>query len=123
MNPVVKQNITLGLFLTNNGAQARSMTKEYRLNIRINQPFKENLQAVAQYHGLSVSSYVHSVLVKQIRQEFKELDGIIAANSQMPDQRLVRDNPPMIEQDRTANAKDYGSIPDETAIEPKRKTG
>lgn len=43
--------------------------KETRLNIRVKPNFKDDLQAVADYHGLTVSSYVHSVLVKAIREE------------------------------------------------------
>ena len=45
------------------------VSKETRLNIRISPLFKDDLQRVADFHGLTVSSYVHSVLVKQIRLE------------------------------------------------------
>lgn len=45
------------------------MSKETRLNIRVKPKFKDDLQAVADYHGLTVSSYVHSILVKTIREE------------------------------------------------------
>ena len=45
------------------------MNKEIRLNIRVKPDFKADLEAVAEYHGLTVSSYVHSVLIKKIREE------------------------------------------------------
>jgi tRNA (Thr-GGU) A37 N-methylase len=43
--------------------------KETRLNIRVKPDFKKDLEAVADFHGLTVSSYVHSVLVKKMREE------------------------------------------------------
>lgn len=45
------------------------MGKEVRLNIRITPQFKAELQEIAAFHGLSLSSYVHSVMVRQLRRE------------------------------------------------------
>ena len=45
------------------------VSKETRLNIRVKPNFKADLEAVAEFHGLTVSSYVHSVLVRKIREE------------------------------------------------------
>ncbi len=45
------------------------VNKETRLNIRITPEFKADLEMVAKYHGLTMTSYVHSVLVKKIREE------------------------------------------------------
>jgi hypothetical protein len=45
------------------------VSKEIRLNIRIKPDIKAELQAVADFHGLTVSSYVHSVLIKKLREE------------------------------------------------------
>lgn len=45
------------------------MGKEVRLNIRITPQFKADLQEIAAFHGLSLSSYVHSVMVRQLRRE------------------------------------------------------
>lgn len=49
------------------------VSKENRLNIRVKPDFKDDLRKIATYHGLTVSSYVHSVLVKTIRQEKENL--------------------------------------------------
>ena len=43
--------------------------KETRLNIRITPEFRERLEILAEYHGLSFSAYAHSLLVKAVREE------------------------------------------------------
>lgn len=45
------------------------MRKDTRLNLRITPEFRERIERLAEYHGLTMSSYVHSVLVKAIRRE------------------------------------------------------
>lgn len=45
------------------------MPKREQINFRVKPEMKADLDALADFHGLTVSSYVHSVLVKQIRQE------------------------------------------------------
>jgi antitoxin component of RelBE/YafQ-DinJ toxin-antitoxin module len=45
------------------------MSRETRLNIRITPEFQEELKAIAAYYGLTVSSYVHSTLVRKLREE------------------------------------------------------
>ena len=45
------------------------MNKVNKLNIRISDELKAGLEAVAEYRGLTVSSYVHSLLVRTVREE------------------------------------------------------
>lgn len=45
------------------------MSKETRLNIRITPEFQKELQMIARFHGLTLTSYVHSTLVQRLRQE------------------------------------------------------
>ena len=49
-----------------------TMSKEFRLNIRVTPAFKEALHLAAAWHGLTVSSYVHSLLVKELRKEHED---------------------------------------------------
>lgn len=49
--------------------------KETRLNLRITPGFRAEIEQLAEYHGLTLSSYAHSVLVKAIRRERQELAG------------------------------------------------
>jgi hypothetical protein len=46
-----------------------AMPKETRLNLRISDEFRRDIESLAAYHGLTLSSYAHSLLVKQIRRE------------------------------------------------------
>lgn len=45
------------------------VTKDTRINIRLTPEFRSQLEAVAGYYGLTLSSYVHSLLVRSLRQE------------------------------------------------------
>ena len=45
------------------------MAKGTRLNLRISEAFRDDIERLAEYHGLSLSSYAHSLLVKAIRRE------------------------------------------------------
>lgn len=45
------------------------MVKDTRLNLRITPSFRNELQALADYRGLTLSSLAHMLLVKAIRQE------------------------------------------------------
>ncbi len=45
------------------------MTKETRLNLRITDDFRRDIETLAKYHGLTLSSYAHSLLVRAIRRE------------------------------------------------------
>jgi hypothetical protein len=49
------------------------VTKETRLNIRITPEFRAELEVLADYYGLKMSSYAHSVLVRAIRIERQKL--------------------------------------------------
>ena len=51
-----------------------TMTKETRLNLRISEAFRSDIETLADYHGLTMSSYAHSLLVKAVR---REKEGII----------------------------------------------
>jgi hypothetical protein len=44
-------------------------TKETRLNLRMKDAFKSDLQILADYLGLTLSSYAHSLLVRSVREE------------------------------------------------------
>lgn len=48
------------------------MRKDTRLNLRITPDFKQQIERLAEYHGLTMSSYVHSLLVKAVRRESEE---------------------------------------------------
>lgn len=45
------------------------MAKTTSLNLRISPEFRAQIEELAAYHGLTMSSYAHSLLVKCIRQE------------------------------------------------------
>lgn len=45
------------------------MAKGTRLNLRISEGFRDDIERLADYHGLSLSSYAHSLLVKAVRRE------------------------------------------------------
>ncbi len=48
-------------------------TKETRLNLRIKPELKADLERVAEWHGLTLSSYAHSILVKAVRRDKESL--------------------------------------------------
>lgn len=48
------------------------MTKATSINLRITREFRAELEALAEYHGLTLSSYAHSLLVKAVRREKEE---------------------------------------------------
>ncbi len=48
------------------------MNKETRLNLRITEELRGDIETLAAYHGLAMSSYAHSLLVKSIRQAKEE---------------------------------------------------
>jgi hypothetical protein len=50
------------------------VNKDTRLNLRITPAFRAKLELLAEYHGLKLSSYVHSLLVKAVRKEREDLD-------------------------------------------------
>ena len=45
------------------------VAKDTRLNLRITPQFRNDLQALADYRGLTLSSLTHSLLVRAVRQE------------------------------------------------------
>lgn len=45
------------------------MAKTTSINLRISPEFREEIEALAEYHGLSMSSYAHSLLVRAVRRE------------------------------------------------------
>jgi len=79
------------------------VSKETRLNIRVKPSFKDDLQSVAEFHGLTVSSYVHSVLVKAIR-----------AEKEREPQAFENKNPAII------TIPDRGKLDDEKAVKGKK---
>ncbi len=57
------------------------MSKSTSINLRIAPEFREEIEQLAAYHGLSMSSYVHSILVKAMRAERASLSGELPAGS------------------------------------------
>jgi len=45
------------------------MAKSTSINLRISREFREEIETLAKYHGLTMSSYAHSLLVRTIRYE------------------------------------------------------
>ncbi len=45
------------------------MPKRDQVNFRLKPEIKADLEAIADFHGLSVTSYIHSMLVRQLRIE------------------------------------------------------
>lgn len=45
------------------------MPKTTSINLRISPEFRQELEMLAEYHGLTMSSYAHSLLVKAVRHE------------------------------------------------------
>lgn len=48
------------------------MAKSTSLNLRISPEFRAEIETLAAFHGLSMSSYAHSLLVKAVRREKEE---------------------------------------------------
>lgn len=46
--------------------------KSTSLNLRISPELRATIEQLAEYHGLSMSSYAHSILVKAIREQLRE---------------------------------------------------
>lgn len=44
------------------------MAKTTSINLRISPEFRRDIEVLADYHGLTLSSYAHSLLVKSVRQ-------------------------------------------------------
>lgn len=45
------------------------MPKTTSINLRISPDFRDEIERLADYHGLTMSSYAHSLLVKAVRRE------------------------------------------------------
>jgi len=69
------------------------MNKDTRLNLRITPQFREQIEALADYHGLTMSSYVHSLLVKAIRHEVTETKGNKIVTLDTNSGRIIRIEP------------------------------
>ncbi len=48
------------------------MPKRVQINFRVKPELKDDLVAIAAWHGLDVTSYIHSLIVKAIRREKEE---------------------------------------------------
>ena len=48
------------------------MSKRTQINMRVSPSIKDDLDAISEYHGLTVSSYVHSLIVRELRREREE---------------------------------------------------
>lgn len=72
-----------------------TVAKTTSVNLRISPSFRNELQQLADYRGLKLSSLVHSLLVKGLRQEkqnepeaFVESERMVNANESSVDARL-----------------------------------
>lgn len=63
-----------------------AMAKTTSINLRVSPEFRHAIEALAAYHGLSMSSYTHSLLVKAVRQE---TDGTPEAFQSKPERNLA----------------------------------
>lgn len=61
------------LFLLSGGFMYDCVTKGSQVNVRVKSGLKDDLEILADYHGLTVSSFVHSVLVREVRKEKEAL--------------------------------------------------
>ncbi len=50
-----------------------SKTPETRLNVRLKPELKAELERLAEWNGLTLSSYAHMILVKAVRKEKEQL--------------------------------------------------
>ena len=50
------------------------MAKTTSINLRISPELRRNIEMLGEYHGLSMSSYAHSLLVKAVRREMAATD-------------------------------------------------
>lgn len=58
------------------------MPKTTSINLRITEEFRAEIEALAAYHGLTMSSYAHSILVKGVRRERNDLGDVLPVASQ-----------------------------------------
>ena len=79
----------------------RLVSKSTSINLRVSPEFRGEIEALAAYHGLSMSSYAHSLLVKAVRIE-KEVVGLPG--------RALDALGPEITNGRQAFVQDYGEI-------------
>lgn len=91
-----------------------SMVKDTRLNLRITPQFRNELQVLADYRGLTLSSLAHSLLVKAMRRErLEEPEAFIESersanalkptpNRKLPNLGKVNEAPTKIRNKRTA---------------------
>lgn len=108
------------------------VSKETRLNIRISPLFKDDLQRVADFHGLTVSSYVHSVLVKQIRLEKEREPEAFVTRQLAPVVATIKPTSQTKQEiaaefkeanEYTITHKNPGALSDEGQTASKRRTG
>lgn len=99
----------------------RPVPKETSINLRISWEFREEIEALAAYHGLTLSSYAHSLLVKAIRNEKQLLPaGYGQVPKWTPDAKPVSnpkasDRVEPVPEERIAYVRHIGELTDETA--------
>lgn len=93
------------------------MRKATRLNLRITPEFRERIERLAEYHGLTLSSYTHSLLVRAIRIEENEMSDEFRPISKKKLAKVVA----RIEPAAGMSKKEIQKMIDEQAIEKPRK--
>lgn len=61
-----------------------AVTKSTSINLRISPEFRADLEKLAAFHGLTLSSFAHSLLVKAVRHEKSELPDLFAERPLAP---------------------------------------
>lgn len=98
-----------------------AMKKDTRLNVRITPLFRDQIQELADYHGLTLSSYAHSLLVRAVRSEYQTLHADDETRSKGV-QNMNTFSPNEIKPARVAQIEHLGETTDEKPSR-KRKTG
>jgi antitoxin component of RelBE/YafQ-DinJ toxin-antitoxin module len=69
-----------------------AVAKSTSINLRITPSFRNELQALADYRGLTLSSLAHSLLVKAIRQEKQNEPEAFAESERIVNDQISRQN-------------------------------
>jgi plasmid stability protein len=101
------------------------VAKSTSINLRITPEFRAELETLAAYHGLSMSSYAHSILVKGVRRERQELNDVLPIASQS-ERRVNRKVPApvvaRIEPGQMSKREIQRSLENQDELKPRRTT-
>lgn len=107
------------------------MAKTTSINLRISPEFRSEIETLARYHGLSMSSYAHSLLVKSVRQAKEQtpeafpvqyLAPVVATITPSAEAKQRREAQRMIDEAATALKTGMPLSPTGSAITADKKT-